>query len=271
MEFCEKLIMLGTGHATVTECYNACFVLRTSESALLVDGGGGNGILKQMKKAEIHLTELTNIFVTHTHIDHLFGIVWILRMMGEKMIDKNSTHNCTVYSHNKVLKVIKYLCRNTLSPITWNNIQEKVKFQKVYDTQSVEIGENMSLQFFDMESCTETQYGFKACLSSGKTLVCLGDALYQEQLVSYVQDADWLICESFCRDYDKEKFRPHELHHNTVLDVAIIAQQLDVKNLVLYHTEDSMLSERKEHYIAEARRAYSGNIYVPNDLESIII
>ena len=234
MEFCEKLIMLGTGHATVTECYNACFVLRTSESALLVDGGGGNGILKQMKKAEIHLTELTNIFVTHTHIDHLFGIVWILRMMGEKMTDKNSTHNCTVYSHNKVLKVIKYLCRNTLSPITWNNIQEKVKFQKVYDTQSVEIGENMSLQFFDMESCTETQYGFKACLSSGKTLVCLGDALYQEQLVSYVQDADWLICESFCRDYDKEKFHPHELHHNTVLDVAIIAQQLDVKNLVLY-------------------------------------
>ena len=78
-------------------------------------------------------------------------------------------------------------------------------------------------------------------------------------------------CESFCRDYDKEKFHPHELHHNTVLDVAIIAQQLDVKNLVLYHTEDSMLSERKEHYIAEARRAYSGNIYVPNDLESIII
>ena len=47
----------------------------------------------------------------------------------------------------------------------------------------------------------------------------------------------------------------HELHHNTVLDVAIIAQQLDVKNLVLYHTEDSMLSERKEHYIAEAHQS----------------
>ena len=125
MEFCEKLIMLGTGHATVTECYNACFVLRTSESVLLVDGGGGNGILKQMKKAEIHLTETQVYLLPHTHIDHLFGIVWILRMMGKKMTGKNNTHNCTVYSHNKVLKVIKYLCRNTLSPITWNNIQER--------------------------------------------------------------------------------------------------------------------------------------------------
>lgn len=263
--------MLGTGHATVTECYNACFILRTSESVLLVDGGGGNGILKQMKEAEICLTELTSIFVTHTHIDHLFGIVWVLRMMGEDMTGKNGVHRCTIYSHNKVLNVLKYLCKNTLSPIIWKNIQEKVKFQKVHNTQCIKIKENISLQFFDTKSCTEKQYGFKAYLSSGKTLVCLGDALYQKQLASYVQGADWLLCESFCRDYDKQKFRPHELYHNTVLDVAIIAQQLEVKNLILYHTEDSMLPERKERYIAEAHRAYSGNVYVPNDLESIII
>lgn len=271
MLYNEELIMLGTGHATVTECYNTCFVLRASESILLVDGGGGNGILKQMKKAKIHITELTGIFVTHTHIDHLFGIVWVLRMMGEEMTGKNEIHRCTIYSHSKVLNVLKYLCKNTLSQNVWENIQKKVKFKKVYHTQYVEIGRNIGLQFFDTKSCTEKQYGFRACLSNGKTLVCLGDALYQEQLASYLQDADWLLCESFCRDYDKEKFNPYKYHHNTVLNAAIIAQQLDVKNLILYHTEDSMLPERKERYIAEAHRAYSGNVYVPNDLESIII
>ena len=37
-----ELIMLGTGNAMVTRCYNTCFVLRSGEQHLLVDGGGGN-------------------------------------------------------------------------------------------------------------------------------------------------------------------------------------------------------------------------------------
>ena len=42
-----ELIMLGTGNATVTKCYNTCFILKTKETVLLVDAGGGNGILNQ--------------------------------------------------------------------------------------------------------------------------------------------------------------------------------------------------------------------------------
>ena len=41
----NELIMLGTGNAAVTRCYNTCFALRTSQGTLLVDAGGGNGIL----------------------------------------------------------------------------------------------------------------------------------------------------------------------------------------------------------------------------------
>ena len=45
-----ELIMLGTGNATVTKCYNTCFILKTKETVLLVDAGGGNGILNQLEK-----------------------------------------------------------------------------------------------------------------------------------------------------------------------------------------------------------------------------
>ena len=44
MEKEMELIMLGTGHAMVTKCYNACFALRMGERYFLVDAGGGNGI-----------------------------------------------------------------------------------------------------------------------------------------------------------------------------------------------------------------------------------
>ena len=46
-----NITMLGTGNAMVTECYNTCFVLQDGEKHLLVDGGGGNTLLRQLKQA----------------------------------------------------------------------------------------------------------------------------------------------------------------------------------------------------------------------------
>lgn len=42
----NQIIMLGTGNATVTQCYNTCFLLETCTTRLLVDAGGGNGVLR---------------------------------------------------------------------------------------------------------------------------------------------------------------------------------------------------------------------------------
>ena len=46
-----ELIMLGTGNATVTKCYNTCFILKTKESVLLVDAGGGKWNFKSVGKS----------------------------------------------------------------------------------------------------------------------------------------------------------------------------------------------------------------------------
>lgn len=46
-----ELIMLGTGNATVTKCYNTCFILKTKETVLLVDAGGGEWNFKSVGKS----------------------------------------------------------------------------------------------------------------------------------------------------------------------------------------------------------------------------
>jgi ribonuclease Z len=56
-----------------------------------------------------------------------------------------------------------------------------------------------------------------------------------------------------------------------VLDAARLAEELAVKNLILYHTEDRTLDTRKKRYTAEAESAYSGHVWVPDDLEIIAI
>ena len=46
-----------------------------------------------------------------------------------------------------------------------------------------------------------------------------------------------------------------------------LAEKLGVKNLILYHTEDKNIARRKELYLAEGRPYFTGNLYVPEELE----
>ena len=72
----NKITILGTGNALVSHIYNTCFVLETDNTRLLVDAGGGNGILTQLRKADFHISELHHLFVTHAHTDHILGVIW---------------------------------------------------------------------------------------------------------------------------------------------------------------------------------------------------
>ena len=69
--------MLGTGNALVTRCYNTCFVMQTPGARLLVDAGGGNGVLRQLELAGITPDSLSALYLTHAHTDHVLGAVWV--------------------------------------------------------------------------------------------------------------------------------------------------------------------------------------------------
>ena len=73
------------------------------------------------------------------------------------------------------------------------------------------------------------------------------------------------------RILEEQKFGPYEKHHGTVRDICQTAQELQVKNLVLMHTEDSHIQDRKKLYTEEGGAFFSGNLWVPDDGESICI
>ena len=80
-----------------------------------------------------------------------------------------------------------------------------------------------------------------------------------------------MLHEAFCLDGEKERYRPYEKKHSTVKDACETAEKLGVKNLLLYHTEDSDMENRKARHTAEGRLYYTGNLYVPDDLEEVIL
>ena len=274
----NQITMLGTGNATVSQIYNTCFVLQTSSTLMLVDAGGGNGILSQLKKVNVQISDIHHLFVTHAHTDHVLGVIWVIRMVAQCKGYEGVPH---VYGNDKVMKVIKTIIDMILAKKQLAKVAERVVFHQLEDGDCFEVGD-MKLECFDIQSTKEKQFGFRAELpsssaaassddESGKPLVlaCLGDEPYNEQNRRYIEGADWMMCEAFCLYADRDTFKPYEKCHSTALDAGKLAEELGVKNLILYHTEEKTLANRKENYTREAAENFKGRIFVPDDLEVI--
>ena len=150
--------MLGTGNATVTQCYNTCFALQTDTTLLLVDGGGGNGVLAQLKRAGIAIADIHHLFVTHAHTDHILGVIWLIRMVAQCKGYEGRLH---VYGNDKVQLVIRTIINMILAKKQLAKVAERVVFHELHDGDKFEVGD-IGMQCFDIHSTKEKQYGFRA-------------------------------------------------------------------------------------------------------------
>lgn len=80
---------------------------------------------------------------------------------------------------------------------------------------------------------------------------------------------DYLLHEAFCLETEESIFKPREKNHDTVKSACIKAENLGIKNIVLWHTQENLGDKRKAQYTKEAKANFSGNVVVPNDLEII--
>lgn len=273
----NQITMLGTGNATVSQIYNTCFVLQTSSTLMLVDAGGENGILSQLRKVNVLISDIHHLFVTHAHTDHVLGVIWVIRMVAQCKGYEGLLH---VYGNDKVMKVIKTIIDMILAKKQLAKVAERVVFHQLEDGECFEVGD-MKLECFDIQSTKEKLFGFRAELPASSdddtsenhakplVLACLGDEPYNEQNRRYIEGADWMMCEAFCLYADRDTFKPYEKCHSTALDAGKLAEELGVKNLILYHTEEKTLATRKENYTREAAENFKGRIFVPDDLEVI--
>lgn len=265
-----KLTMLGTGNAIVTECYNTCFVMQEEDQYFLVDGGGGSTLLRQLKYAGIDWKNIRNIFVTHKHLDHITGILWMIRMICQNMNRGEYEGEATIYAHDEVIALLKDMAGKLLQKKETVFIDDLLHLRVVEDGDSIKILDK-KVTFFDIQSTKAKQFGFCMELGKGEKLTCCGDEPYNVCEKQYAENSTWLLHEAFCLDSQAGIFHPYEKHHSTVKDACKLAAELNVKNLLLYHTEDKNILRRKELYTKEGREYFNGNLLIPDDLESVEI
>ena len=266
-----KIIVLGTGHGTATECYNTCFAIENDQQYFLVDAGGGNGIVKQLKDAKIPLNNISSMFITHTHTDHIMGAIWVIRIIGRKYLVEDYKTPFFVYGNNEVIHAIRQICEVVLPKKFVDLLDKEIKLIEVDDGYKTEII-GKKIQFIDLSAQKVKQTGFMMWLNDNEKFTFIGDEVCAENTEKYIQNSKWLFADAYMAGKEAEEYDPMKRHHHsTVKFVAELCKRLSVENVILSHTIDTDLENRKRKFTEDAKLYYDGNTYVPDDLEIIEI
>lgn len=265
----KKLYILGTGAATVSKYINTACVFEDADELFLVDGTGGNDIIRCFDSLQLSFNKLHHAFLSHEHTDHLLGMIWTIRMVTEYMDLGTYKGVFYLYGHKEVLDKVNTICHMLLKKKSIKLLNERIVFKPVADNEECEILKHKFV-FFDIGSTKAKQYGF-VMWNGDKKIVFAGDEALNEQGKYYGQEADLLLSEAFCLESDEARMHAHEYRHQTVKECAEIAQALQVKKLLIWHTEDETYGKRRELYRKEAAAYYKGEIIVPEDGEILML
>jgi ribonuclease Z len=237
-----EILFLGTGASVVTA--------RRVCSGILIEGSKlfdcGFGVLVNLRKAKANLAEIDEVYITHTHSDHVgdfTGLLWAMQLEGRERALR-------IVSSSKVASNLKRIMEAQSTPK--NFIEFDLQFIRpneigVKTIRTYHIPENLAYRV-DV---------------NGSEIVYTGDTAYSEDVVRFSKEAGLLIHDStFLSSQDKQATRTN---HSTAKDAALTAHRANVKHLVMTHI--SPLNEGKEEtYIEEAKAFSSARTTVARDL-----
>ncbi len=176
--------------------------------------------------------------------------------------------NLNLYCSKEVKNIIDTFVSQTFHPVHKERYDNNVVFYELKNNKIYNII-GYDIEVLDLYSDESELYGFQTKLNNGKILTFLADAPCSSKMYNKIENTDWAFSEVFCLEADKDIFKPHEKNHSTVKDICEIAENLKIKNLVLWHIGDKRMENRKEKFEKEGKEFFSGNLYVPDDLDII--
>ena len=229
---------------------------------------GGSGVIKQIRDTGVDIKNIHDCFISHKHIDHLLGIFYVLRVITSMMGAGVYEGNFNIYCDKEITELIKDFFVKTSYPELIREFEKRVIFHNLENHEILKIID-YNIEVLDMYSYECNQFGFQTKLNNNKILTFMGDVPCSEKLFDKIRNTDWVLHEVFCMESEEKIFKAREKNHSTLKDVTEKMERLNIKNLVVWHTKDNNIEKRKELYTKEAKEYFTGNIYVPDDLEII--
>lgn len=231
------MTILGCGSAKPTKTTSPSGQLvELRDKLFLVDCG--EGVLLTMQKLGIRTGRLYNIFITHLHGDHCFGLMGLLTTLA--MLKR--TQPMHIYAQPDLEKLLKplldYHCGDRLYEIVFHPINPR-KNEVIYEDRTVTV-ETVPLKhgvpccgfLFKETRRVPKEDGSFEHVTRKRYAYCT-DTEYNEKIVPIIEGVDALYHEStFLQEMAA---RSKEVKHSTAAEAATIAQKANVGKLILGH------------------------------------
>jgi ribonuclease BN (tRNA processing enzyme) len=179
-----KLRVLGSAGAEFPDFRPPAFLI---DDQLLLDAGTIGSVLTEEEQ-----WLLKNIFITHSHLDHIRGIP----ALADNIIIKNLTHTINIYSIQEVIDAMR---QHMFNDVIWPDfacIPSKEKPVLRYET--IDCGMDYSIGDYSIKAIpvdhTVPAVGYQVC-KGDTTLVYTGDTGPTDDIWRYASGADALIVE----------------------------------------------------------------------------
>jgi len=281
----DRLVLLGTQGGPLIRSYKqtpSANLIVYKDLPFVVDTGYGSTF--KLKEAGINLSTLKYIFITHLHSDHYLDLgpllynAWISGL-SEKI---------HVYAPTGIKSIITaYWKSNQYDIDTRIKDEGRPDIRKLISPHEIKEGILISNSDFEISALKnihppiDNSYAFRFKLGN-KIIVFSGDTAYCPALATFAKEADYLIHEVMYPTAVEEmsKRRPNatkliasiKSHHTSAEEVGRIAQEANVKTLILNHfvpADDKFLTD--EIWIEAVKSTFPGNIIIGKDLLQLMI
>ncbi len=132
-----SVTILGSNSALpTTKRYPTAQVLNVSERFFLIDCGEGTQL--QLRNNHIKFSRINNIFISHLHGDHVFGLIGFISTLG--LLGRNN--DLHIYANKDLESIltpqINYFCRDIKFGIIYHHLNNK-EVETIYDDKKVEV------------------------------------------------------------------------------------------------------------------------------------
>jgi ribonuclease Z len=272
-----KVTLLGTGYPRpVMERFGPSILVETGKEKLLFDCG--RGATQRLFQLKVPFAEVTALFLTHLHSDHIVGVPdfyltgWIfgrstpLRVWGPAGTVEMMSHLEHAYQFDIHIR---------------RDVDEKLPAQGVVvvakDIEQGVIYQNGDLKvtaFTVDHAPIKPAFGYRVDYA-GHSVVLSGDTRYSENLIRFAQGADVLVHEVLDPESYKDSnspFSPEQRqkvinHHTTPEQAGTVFSQVKPKLAVYSH----IVPFDAPDLMAHTRKTYTGPLEVGEDLMSIEI
>ncbi|MBR1544118.1 MAG: ribonuclease Z [Muribaculaceae bacterium] len=295
-----ELNILGCGSATPTLRHQpSAQVLNVRDNLMMIDCGEGSQLM--MRRMKLKFSRLSNIFVSHLHGDHCFGIPGLISTLALHEKTGSVTIHTFADGADWLDRTIRQFCHELPFEVRFNVI--KTGSHLIYEDNAITVttiplrhrvptvgflfAEKPKLRHINPEMVVShhiPQWAMNS-LRAGQDFItpdgnvipnslltldpepCVSyaycsDTTFSRRVITAVTGVDWLYHEA---TYDNElRTKARKRFHSTAGEAATVAREADVKRLILGHFSKRYLSE--DLLLQQARDVFPDTILADEGL-----